>query len=732
MKNGKIVLLNPTAPENPPNYFGPPYGLSLIAASLLRQGRNVLAYDFAGIPLADSLESIKQIILTQRPSYAGIPIQSSTRGAVYSITETIKKTGLNIKIILGGPFTTTHYRLLLENFPVDYTVIGDGEKTVLELLECLDAGIEPIGIAGLALRKNNKILRSPDRMNESDLDKLPTPAFHLFEDFEKRINEQGPWHNNRDFTLGQRSTNVKNSLLLLSSRGCVYSCNFCPMSSVLKNKIRFHSPGYFVSMVEHFYKKYDIRDFTFGDNFFTLIRQRALSICDEIIRRGLRIRWNCMTRPDAVDLELLTKMRLAGCFEVSYGVESGSPKIQRATGKNLDLERTEEAFRHTGLARMRSILMLMVGNTKESEKTVDETLAYARRIRTDNVLVKQARVYPGTKIHSLYESWGGFKKGHYLGSDPEPPILARPGQEDKIKGLYSSVWPKTIAIHLRSACNNRCACCKQAAGPSKSLTRIKNELDLAYNRAETVIFCGGEPILHKNFSDVTAYASLIGIHHQQLYTNGRIFAYKTLAKKIASWHQIETIIIPFFGDTAMHDLTARVKGAFEQTINGIRNIRASCGQAKCLQANIIVDRRNIGTLRKLTGRLSTCGIDRFHFIYGADSKATIALDAKDMPPIKASARTLKNLVGDLAQKRKAATFEGWPLCLLGRLTIGAYEWHAPFDEVITLRPKIHLCREVRKKMKAKPSFCEGCGKSQACEGVWKSYLRHYGTADIRQ
>lgn len=730
MNKGKILLLNPPAPEIPPNYFGPPYGLSLVAASLLKNGRKVLAHDFDRVSLTDSLASIKKILGLENPRYVGLPIQSSTRGPVYQIVEKIKQIDPDIKIVLGGAFATTHYNMILKHFPVDLVVIGDGEYTTPELLDCLDEARDPSAIAGIAIRKNNRIIVPAKRPAERNLDRSPIPAFHLFDGFEKKINAPANGYKPPELISGERSTCAKNALLLLSSRGCVYNCNFCPMSTVSRDKIRFHSPEHFVGMVSHFYKKYRIRDFVFGDNFFTVNRNRAILICKEILRQKLDIRWNCMTRPDAVDKQLLAMMSKAGCYEISYGVESGSSKIQLSTGKKMDLERAKTGFKQTRQARIRSVLMLMVGNLGESKSTIDETLAYAQEVRSDNVLVKIARVYPGTKIHDIYEKRKGFDKNYYLKADPEPPIFSEPGTEDRIKDLYARIWPKTIAIEIHSHCNNNCLYCKKRKASSKSLHQLKGEVYLASLRAEYIRYCGGEPLLHKDFFKIAQYAKDIGIHHQQLYTNGRTLAYKGFAEKVTSCAHIEKVIIPFFGLADEHDRAVRVKNAFKQTLLGIRNLRDPGFLPLDIQANIVLTRENISATPQLIDALYSGGINAFHVIYGADSFGQVSLEAKDMPPLRASSRALRAIARQIEQKNGSLTFEGWPQCLTESLLEKAYEWHAPFDEIITIKPKVELCREIRKKNKIKSEACGSCKINHRCEGLWSSYLHAYGQNDI--
>lgn len=181
MKKQRIVLINPTNPDPPPNYFGPPYGLSLIGACLLADSREVAAYDFDLQPLSVMLSSIGEIILKDSPRYIGIAIQSCGRGPVYELIKVIRKIDKSITIILGGPFASLKYDLLLKNFPVDYVVIGDGERTLVELLNCLEEGDDLNEVAGIAFMDNGHLCITKERTKQKNLDLFPFPAFYLFE-----------------------------------------------------------------------------------------------------------------------------------------------------------------------------------------------------------------------------------------------------------------------------------------------------------------------------------------------------------------------------------------------------------------------------------------------------------------------------------------------------------------------------------------------------------------------
>lgn len=732
MLKNRIVLINPVNPEPPPNYFGPPYGLSLIGAILRNYKWSVAAYDFDLEPLSVMLASVPKIIKNNNPQYIGISIQSCNRGPVYELIKTIRNISTSITIILGGPFASIKYELLLKNFSIDYVVIGDGERTLIDLLNCLKNGDDPRKVKGIAFLKDNNLYVTEEREKVINLDEYPFPAFDLFKDFDKKINSIDIENKLRpNFILGRRCTILKNALLLLSSQGCIYSCNFCPMSKVIKNKIRFHSPEYFVDMVEYFYIKYGIKNYIFGDNNFTLMRDRTMDICNGILKKGLKIHWSCMTRADYVDREVLKAMARAGCFEISYGIESGSPKIQKEIGKILDLVKAKEAFVLTKKAGIRSILMLMIGNLCETEKTIRDTAYYVRDIDADNILVKVVKVYPGTKIHDIFEKKGLLREGYYLTSEFEPPSFTIQHSEEELDRFTQMINTRRVFIRITNLCNNNCTfCLLDKKENNKGFEEIKKELILASTRADYIIFVGGEPFLRKDLFQILDYADKLEIHHLYIYSNARIFFYKYLTKKLSKTRSLEKIIIPFFGFMDTHDKVTRVKGAFFQSIEGIKNIKIFSPNLK-IQAKIFIQNSNYISLFGLTKFLLNLGVDEFEFVYLNDSIDSIKIKITDLPVMTSAITRLEKIAIFLNEAGKSFYFEGFPFCVLKNIKEKPGEPYYPFDEIITLGKKVINCREKREGKKEKFSFCFKCKEDKLCEGVWREYSQAHGDSEFK-
>lgn len=730
MKKNLTVLINPTNLDPPPNYFGPPYGLSLIGAALKKNRRDVKGYDFDLEPLMVMLYRVKEIIKEEKPRYFGITLQSCSRGPVYELMKVIKEADEKNVIVLGGPFATLEYKFLLNNFPVDFVVLGDGEITLTELLYCLDTNGDVNKIEGIAFRKNKKNFVTGERKKELLLDRLPLPAFEIFGDFSEKI-KNGAGDDVKNFLLDKRCLSFKNALLLLSSRGCIYSCIFCPMSKIDKYKIRFHSPEYFVDMVSYFYKKYGIKNYIFGDNFFTLIRKRVLQICDLILKKEIGISWSCMTRPDYVDKLLLEKMSEAGCYEIAYGVESGSTKIQKILKKNIKLDLALKNMELTKRAGIRSNLMLMVGNLGETKKTIYETIERIKETDPDNVLVKILKVYPGTIIHDIFEKNNLLPKDYYLSYDHQPPSFTLEHTEKELKEFESLIKTRRIYIQIHNHCNNHCYfCAKKNPKKEKDFFQLKKEIFYASRRGEHVILTGGEPLLRDDIFKLFEYADFLDIHHLYLYSNARVFSYQTIAKKISCVKSLRKILVPFFGLPDFHDKIAQTENAFEQSIEGIRNLKKYSHDLK-IKANIYITKSNIYELLNLVSLILNAGIDEFNFIFFKDQLIETQVSPQELPSMKESGAILEKIAKLLNITGIIWRVIGLPFCVLEQNFEHAYELSYLFDETIKINGKINRCRELRIMDKMKFRSCLKCRFNALCEGVWKKYAQTFGNAEFK-
>ncbi|MCF6147071.1 MAG: B12-binding domain-containing radical SAM protein [Candidatus Kuenenia sp.] len=221
-------------------------------------------------------------------------------------------------IILGGSGPGGTAKEILQSFPeIDAVVRGEGEETIVEILEAHRGQRKLESIAGLTFRSSNGIVVNPPRARKTDIDAIPLPAYHKLP-MEKYINSS-----------------------ILTSRGCPYQCLFCDISPNWDRKIAQRSIESVIKEILFLINNYGRNKFSILDDTFILNRGRVLRFCAEIIERKLSIEWSCMCRIDLLDDDLMAFMQKAGCKKIFLGIESGSSRIRNKAGKGFKIDNVE-------------------------------------------------------------------------------------------------------------------------------------------------------------------------------------------------------------------------------------------------------------------------------------------------------------------------------------------------------------------------------------------------------
>jgi radical SAM superfamily enzyme YgiQ (UPF0313 family) len=307
----------------------PPLGLLYIGAVLEKEGIDVR------IVPADikkmSWRDIKQDILDYQPDLIGVTSTTENRFQSFKLIRLIKKTYPQALTILGGPHASMAAEDCLAHIPeLDLVVRGEGEMTLTELCRWHKEGKDPQAldsISGLSFRKHGEVQSNPARPLIKDLDNLPYPAFHLIPFAEYNFKFPVP---------GKGELPAVN---IMSSRGCPFKCNFCATPINWGRNVRMRSPENVVDEIEGLIKQYGIKVIFFFDDTFNVNTKRVEKICDLIIERELDIYWKCDVRIDLIDKPLLTKMKQAGLFHLSFGLEAASERVRnQIIEKKVDVE----------------------------------------------------------------------------------------------------------------------------------------------------------------------------------------------------------------------------------------------------------------------------------------------------------------------------------------------------------------------------------------------------------
>jgi radical SAM superfamily enzyme YgiQ (UPF0313 family) len=383
-----ITLVNPPQTTGAPESGFIPLGIGYLAAVLEEDG---YAVDVIDCQVQQHTQRELENELAQlQPDVIGITSTTLTYKSATEIVKTAKEACPNSLTILGGPHVTVLDEQTLNEQPeVDIVVRGEGEQTILELVELASkSSMKDLGdVAGITFRKNGKIFQTPDRPFIQNIDELPYPAFKHFDVTKYRI-------------FG------KTYLPVITSRGCPFQCTFCLASRMCGRGFRARSPKNVVDELEFLRDSYEADAFSFYDDTFTFDRKRARDICAEMKSRKVDLQWDCRTRVDRITKEDLATLRSANCQLIHFGVESGSQKMLNAMKKGTTVEQNAKAIKWAKEVGISVAISVVVGYPGETPDMLQETLDFIYKTRPDYVYMCVAIPYPGTELYDHLKELG--------------------------------------------------------------------------------------------------------------------------------------------------------------------------------------------------------------------------------------------------------------------------------------------------------------------------------------
>ncbi|TLM85961.1 MAG: radical SAM protein, partial [Actinobacteria bacterium] len=321
------------------------------------------------------------------PRVLGLTAVTMTVHAAAETAKLVSERLPGIRTVLGGVHASSCPEATYDAFPwFDAIALGEADETLPELLAAVCDGRPLTEVPGLLLREPDGALRhTGDRALITELDSLPMPAFDLLGDFAHRYRPAAHSYQRLPATS------------LISSRGCPGRCTFCDRS-VSGSRVRTYSASYLVSAVERLRDEYGIREVVFHDDNFVAARTRLREFCELMVERRVGVTWSCTGRVDMVDAESLRAMRRAGCWRISYGVESGSQTILDSLCKGTTLEGIRRTLEMTAEARIKSHGYFMIGVPGETEATLKETLDFLLELPLADFHMTVWSPHPGTEL----------------------------------------------------------------------------------------------------------------------------------------------------------------------------------------------------------------------------------------------------------------------------------------------------------------------------------------------
>ena len=373
-----------------------PITLGVVAATVRRAGLPVFARDYQ-VSAADpgpldraARASRLALLVTTTPTFA-----ADARFAAW-----LRARHPGVALVAWGTLPTAlPERALAEAPALDAVILGEPEGAAADLSALLLREPGPLTpallaeVPGLVVRgADGRPARTAPRERAPDLDALPWAARDLLENARYTEPSRG-----LPFTVIQ------------VSRGCPYPCTYCTVADYHGKAQRWRSPESVVAEVRHCIERYGIRSFLFLSDLFTFDRDRVLALCEALRVADLDVRWFCNSRADTLDAELARAMKAAGCYLVSFGVESAAPAIQRTIRKPMRPERFFEAAEACRAAGIRSYFYWVLGFPGETPETIRQTFETACRADSDFAAFYCAVPYPGTPLYAWARANGRLR-----------------------------------------------------------------------------------------------------------------------------------------------------------------------------------------------------------------------------------------------------------------------------------------------------------------------------------
>lgn len=361
--------------------FEPPIGLAYLVSYCRSRGIDVKIIDVQGNRL--ELDDVKTQLQKYNPSMVGVTAMTTTMPSAMQMVQLAKETLPNARIVMGGVHPTISPEEVLDDSNVDFVIRGEGEFVLSTLFEQLQKG-EPLNAPGLVYKEEDKKHFCASQQLIKDLDVLPSADYESFP-AEEYIR------------YNQELRSLK-GISMIVTRGCPYGCTFCAVEVTMGKRYRLRSPAVTVDEMLHLRERFGIEGIWFKDSIFNLNKRWVYEFCDILIKRGVNMNWQCNTRVDLIDEEMIKAMKRAGLTQIDVGIESGSPETLETLGKRMLIGKIEKAVE---LAKkyVKVSGFFMVGVPGETMEDVEATFEMAKRLKIDKSSWSIFTPLPGTDLY---------------------------------------------------------------------------------------------------------------------------------------------------------------------------------------------------------------------------------------------------------------------------------------------------------------------------------------------
>jgi len=357
-----------------------PLGIVYIGTILKKEGYDIKIFDSSW---DKNLNKIKKQIHKYNPEVVGISATSDLMENVKEMSDFCKE--LDAKVILGGPHASVQPKESLEFInSLDFVVVGEGERVILELIKAIREKTKFNQIKGVAYRDKEKIKISPTK-NNVNLNELPFPDRSLIPNYNKYLDSD---------IIG-----------IDIVRGCPYKCNFCEPNMIGGHKVKYRDPRKVATEIKRLYNRYKKKEFYISSDLFTGNHILIKKLYEELKKNKLtnKVEFIILSRVDLFTEELAVLLKKMNVTRILFGVESGSQKILDYLNKGINLNKIKNAFKIAKKYNFKTHMLLMLGSPLETEETLLETKKLVEDINPTHVMFSLFTALPGTYFYKFFE-----------------------------------------------------------------------------------------------------------------------------------------------------------------------------------------------------------------------------------------------------------------------------------------------------------------------------------------
>lgn len=362
----------------------PPLGLLYVSAYLLSKNIPNAVFDSTFYSKEEQLT----FILDKKPKIICLYTNLMTKIEVVKLIKILKTESFGYpKIILGGPDVTYNIENYLKT-GADFLVIGEGEETTFELYNAIMNNKNFHTINGISFIENEQIIQTTARTKFRELDELPLPNREAIS-MQKYLET---WKNNHG----------KSSMTISTQRGCPYTCKWCS-TAVYGQSYRRRPANLVAQEMKMLKDKYNPDAIWFVDDVFTISHKWLTAFHSEVVKQNAQIPFECITRAERLNDEILQLLKEAGCFRIWIGAESGSQKIIDLMDRRVDINHVKKMIQDTNAIGIETGTFVMVGYPEETIEDIDKTIQYLKEAKPTQYTITIAYPIKGTSLYNEIE-----------------------------------------------------------------------------------------------------------------------------------------------------------------------------------------------------------------------------------------------------------------------------------------------------------------------------------------